>query len=346
MLTVHSPWFALLLVPLTGAVLYALRRRYPTVQVSTLDPFRRSGARFSWHHPTHIPMYVQAAGLVLLTGALMRPQKGIEMLVERTEGIDIILVLDVSGSMGMFDAPAHMTDDRQVVTAVNSGALKTRMETAKDELRKFVKDRPDDRIGLIAFAARPYVVCPPTLDHDFLLNHLATLEAGMFADDRTGIAAPVCSAANRLKDSPAKRRVMVLFTDGENNVEGPVSPVQAAKIAATFDATAYTVGIGSSGNTWGIARGFGGNRLVPARSGLDEELLREMAAETGGQYFAARDARGFSHVMREIDELETVDIEAPRYLDYREVFFPWLVAGLITILLGVFLENTLLVRAP
>ena len=230
--------------------------------------------------------------------------------------------------------------------AIEAERLKNRVSIAKHELRTFVQERPEDRIGLIAFSKVPYVVCPPTLDHAFLLEHLEMLEAGMFGDSATGIAGPVASATQRLKDSQAAERVAVLFTDGANNVDSKISPRQAARIADTFNVRVHTVGVGSDRAVTVARLPWGGKTLRQVQSGLDEELLQAIADKSGGEYFEARDEAGFRHVMRRIDEMETVDFEAPRYVDYKEQFPPLLYAAAALLLAALLLDNTLLCRAP
>lgn len=341
----HTPWAALLAIPVIAAAVLALRRRRPSLQVSGIQPFRDAGCRPRWWHPVNIPVFLTTLGLLALVVALMRPQKGVERIIRRTEGIDIVLLLDVSGSMRAYDVPRG-TSMREAARQVQNENLQNRIAVAKEELRKFVKQRPDDRIGLIAFARLPYVVCPPTLDHDFLLQHLDRLDAGMFKDDGTGIAAPVASATSRLKDSPAKRRVAVLFTDGENNVKAKISPKQAARIAAGFDIAVYTVGIGGAQALTVVDSWFGGRRLRPVASGLDRQLLEAIAEETDAVYFPARDAAMFANVMNRIDKLEKVDLEVPRYVDYKERFMPWLIAGALLVTLGLVAEETLFLVLP
>jgi len=344
MMHLHSPWFAVLFPVVACAVVVAIRRRRPAVTVSTTGPFRKATSPLRWWHPLRWPILIAGLGLACLTVAMMRPQKGIERLVERTKGIDIMLVLDVSGSMQAYDAPNALDSLEAVEHALNTGRLKARIDVAKKELRRFVENRPNDRIGLLVFARLPYTVCPPTLDHDYLLNHLKMLDAGMLPDG-TGLAAPIASATTRLKDSPAKRRVMVLFTDGENNVDAEITPRQAAKIAHTYRIVAYTVGIGSSRAVMRVNRFFG-PQIQPARAGLDAALLKDIADTTGGRYFAARDPAGFRRAMHEIDSMEKTTIEAPHYLDYRERFFPWLAIGVALILLAFLLECTFLLQVP
>lgn len=339
-----NPWLALLLLPLIAGMLLALRRRPPTLQVSRLQPYRVAFPRGTFWHLVHTPLYLYGVGLLLCILALMRPQFGNERLIERKDGIDIVLILDVSGSMQSYDVPSELTSGEEITAAINSGRLKTRLDTAKEELRKFVKNRPNDRFGLIAFSRLPYTVCPPTLDHEFLINHLDTLEPGMLPDG-TGIANPIASATTRLKDSPAKRRVGVLFTDGMNNVQAAITPQQAADIAKTFKIAVYTVGIGSA-RAVAIAASMFGRRLQQVESEFDQKLLEDIADKTAARYFAARDQTSFAKVMKEIDALETTVLETPRYLDYREQFMPLLGVALALFLLAFLLENTRFQAVP
>ncbi len=340
----HSPWFFILLPAIAAVAILALRRRPPALRVSEIASFREAIPRARWWAPERIPLWLAVLGLALLTVALARPRKGVEQLMERTHGIDIMLVLDVSGSMRAYDIPPNIQSDQKAVREINAGRIRNRIETAKAELRKFVRRRPNDRIGMIAFARLPYTVCPPTLDHDYLLNHLEMLDAGTLPDG-TGIAPAIASATTRLKDSPAKRRVMVLFTDGENNVESEITPIQAAEIAHEFKIIIYTVGVGSDRPLMPV-RGFFGPTLQPVQAGLDENLLRKIADITGGRYLRARDARGFARAMHEIDSLEKTELKAPHYLDYRERFLPWLIAGAACLALAFLLERTVFLRVP
>lgn len=339
-----NPWFLLLLAPALAALAFAWRRRPPGIRVATLALYRESGGRRTGG-AARIPLLLEFLALTLLIGALARPRHGIEEFTQRSRGVDIVLCLDVSGSMRAYDVPETMTPN-QATEAIREERLQNRFNIAKRELRSFVEARSEDRIGLIAFAKVPYVVSPPTLDHDFLLEHLDRLEAGMFGDSATGVAGPIASATQRLKDSDAEERVAVLFTDGANNVESKISPRQAARIAETFDVRIHTVGVGSN-RAFMIARSpWGSQTLRPARSELDTELLKTIAETSRGQFFEARDREGFRAVMQEIDEMETVDFEAPRYVNYKE-WFPYMLAAAAALLLAaVLLNNTLLCRAP
>jgi Ca-activated chloride channel family protein len=229
--------------------------------------------------------------------------------------------------------------------AIRGKELENRVEVAKKELRKFVEKRPDDRIGLIIFSKLPYTVCPPTLDHDFLTGQIATFEGGMLGE-ATNLAGPLASAVTRLKDSPAKRRVAVFFTDGGNNVQDKISPEQAADLAKTFNVAVYTVGIGSNRAVMPMPGMFGERLMSVGGMDFDPALLKSIAEKTGARYFAARDAEGFGRAMAEIDRLEKVKTETPRYMDYSERFPPLLWAGLALLVLAFLLERTVLQTIP
>lgn len=335
----EQPWYALMLLPVLAAVWWAWRLPPPTLLVSGLTPFRRAAAgRRPWLPGWRVPLLLTAAGLCLCVVALMRPQAGTELSIRNTLGIDIMLALDVSGSMSAYDIPPRYTKGREVLEAIDAGVLQDRISMAKAELARFVERRTEDRIGMIAFARLPYMVSPPTLDHDFLVGHLQNLKAGMLPDG-TNLAGPLASATYRLKDSAARRRVVVLFTDGVNNVQDKVTPAQAAKLADQFKVTVYTVGIGSNQPYIVMPDPFG-RRLQPIRDDLDEKLLTEIAQAAGGRYFAAEDADGFARVMQEIDRLEKVKVEGTQFMDYHELFSAWLWSGLGLIVLGFVLGNT------
>jgi Ca-activated chloride channel family protein len=337
---IDSPWVFLLLIPLVLLTLRGLFARRPSLVVASLRPYREASPtlRFS---PVHVPLLLEATGCVCLIVALSRPQHGTEEQIQRTEGIDIMLALDASGSMENFDVEPQVSENK-IAELINIGKIKPRIDVAKEEVARFIDQRPNDRIGLLAFASHTFTVCPPTLDHGFLKQHLAKLEAGKLGP-ATSIAAPIGNATIRLKDSKAKRRVLVLFTDGVETEEINITPMQAAKIAAKFDIVMHTVGIGGA-RTYGIDRRF--RRLVLIRDSFNDQLMTEMAEATGGRYFNASNKEKFRHVMDAIDELETVEMEVPRYVDYHDRHKPWLLAGFLLLLVGFGLEYTLFLKVP
>ena len=340
------PYLFLLLIVLALALLRAWLKPDPAVAVPSLRPFqdaaRTTGQRINYRKL--IPFLCYLLGGLALILALAGPREGMEQIRRHAEGIDIIVALDLSGSMRAIDVPKNIRTERQLENAVASGEVKDRLNTAKAEIAKFIQARPNDRIGLVAFAPLPYMVCPPTLDHPWLLANLSRLETGIIGD-QTGIAGPITTAVRRLKDSDSKRRVVVLFTDGVNNVNAKVTPRQAAKLADTFNVTVYTVGIGS-GNAVAKQDGFFGSGFVQIRDEFDEQLLKDIAKTTGGVYYKADDGDAMRKAMEQIDKLEKTTVKQNILVNWKE-FYPalsWL--ALAFLLLGMLLEKTVLLRVP
>jgi Ca-activated chloride channel family protein len=250
----------------------------------------------------------------------------------KTEGIDIVLAVDVSGSMLAMD---FKVNDKPV----------DRISVVKQVVKEFIAARPNDRIGMVAFAGRAYVASPLTLDHDWLECNLDRIKVGLI-EDGTALGSGLGTAVNRLRNPKANSRVVVLLTDGVNNV-WKVQPLDAAKAAKEFRVRVYTVGAG----TQGVAPMpvMMGGRIVgyqPMQVEIDEALLTKIAEETGGRYFRATDTESLREIYRQIDKLEKREIEPVKYEDWRELF-PWfLVPGIGCLLLVVALENTRLRRLP
>jgi Ca-activated chloride channel family protein len=283
-------------------------------------------------------------GVALLILALSRPQEGLEQVRQRAEGIDIMLAIDLSGSMEAVDVPANIRSGKDFRDGILSGKYNNRLEVAKKEIKRFIKSRPNDRIGLIGFAPLPYNACPPTLDHGWLISHLDRLKPGIIGD-ATGIAGPIASAVHRLKDADSKRRVLVLFTDGSNNVNAKISPRQAAKLANQFGVVIYTVGIGSS-QAYVLQKTMFGEQFVPIPGQFDEPLLKDIAKLSEGKYYRAADSEGMAKVMDEINKMEKTTKEQPRIIDYRELAPYFITAAIVLVLLAFALENTILLRIP
>ena len=302
--------------------------------------FKKSNSKF---RKTSIPFVFYSIAFALIVFALARPQQGMETLKQRAKGIDIMLALDLSGSMKAIDISKKMTS-REVLNDLKMGKLKERVQYAKDEIKKFIKMRANDRIGLVVFAPLPYVACPPTLDHAWLFSHLDNVDAGIIGD-ATNIAGAVASGINLLKDAASKRKVLILFTDGRNNVNARITPLQAAKLAKTLHVTIYTVGIGSN-NAYVLQNTMFGQQFVPIGGQFDKKLLQEIAKETGGRYYAAKDAKGLNEVLKQIDKLEKTSAEQPHFVDYRELASPLILWALILILIGFIAKNTVFLRLP
>jgi Ca-activated chloride channel family protein len=342
-----APLMLLLLIPTLAVAIRAVYRPLPALRVSWLRPFAKASKHRRGISLLRFPILLEFLGATCLIIALARPQYGIEEQKRRAQGIDIMLALDVSESMEAIDIP---NGSGMAVSAIRerikSGESRPRIAVARDEVARFIDRRPNDRIGLIAFSENPYTVCPPTLDHAFLKMHLDRLEAGQLDEHTTALAPPISTATYRLRDSEAKRRVLVLFTDGDNNVDGTVSPQQAARIADMFDVTIHTVGIGSSFAVALVRTFFGRHDVTAVGPSLNEDLLKELAETTGGTYFNAEDEAGLAAAIDAIDQMEKIDLETPQFIDYRDTFNYWLIAGISLLLIGAILEHTLLLRVP
>jgi len=264
--------------------------------------------------------------------ALARPQFPMEQSKIKTEGIDIVLLVDVSTSM--------LAEDFEL-----DGRRVNRLEVAKDVVKDFIDGRPNDRIGIVAFAGRAYTVCPLTLDHNWLLQNLDRVKIAM-VEDGTAVGSGIASALNRVKDANAKSKVIILLTDGVNNA-GKISPITAAEAAKTLGIKVYAIGAGTDGLAPYPVRDFFGNTVYqPIKIEIDEATLKKIAQETNAKYFRATDTESLKHIYREIDKLEKTAIEEKGYVEYKELFPMFLIPGLILLLLEVLLTNTFLRRIP
>lgn len=258
----------------------------------------------------------------------------------RASGIDIAVAFDLSTSMAAEDF-------------ILKGERISRLQIAKQTLEEFIRARPNDRIGLIAFAGRAYVASPMTLDHDFLLQNLERLRFGLI-EDRTALGSGLVTALNRLKDLDSKSKIAILMTDGVNNA-GNVPPLTAAEVAQTLGVKVYTIGIGTHGTApmpqltpnGEIATDFFGRKLyqnVPVE--IDEETLKKIADMTGGKYYRADNTEALRKIYAEIDQLEKTEIEATKYMQYEELA-AWLIGiGLIFLLFEIVLGQTIWRKLP
>ena len=344
--TFAHPYMFFLLVPLALVLLRAWFKPVPALRVPSLRPFKAAskGKLSRINLRKLVPFLLYSIGGVMLIVALAGPREGMEEIRRRADGIDIMVALDLSGSMRAIDVPPGIRTERELEVAMASGKVKDRLGTAKEEIAKFIEARPNDRIGLIAFAPLPYVVCPPTLDHAWLIANLDRLESGSIGD-ATGIAGPVASAVQRLKDSDSKRSIIVLFTDGANNVNAKITPRQAATLANTFDITLYTVGIGSRNSVMKLDSMFGSS-FQRVEGSFDEKLLQEMADTTGGVYYKAADGESMAKAMAQIDQLEKTSVEQNIIVNWKEFYplFCWLAIAFL--LIGFAYEHALRVSVP
>ncbi len=339
----ESPWYLLLILLIIPLIIVNSKRKKPTLRIPWIKPFFDVVGKSGKFNLSHISIILYSFGLLLLIIALARPQFGIEQLIQRADGIDMMLLMDLSGSMQALDISPDMSSS-QVRRGIEDGSIKQRIDYSKEEIIKFIGKRPNDRIGLVVFAPKSYLASPPTLDHTFLLSHINNVTSGLVGDS-TNIAAPIATGINSLKDAPSKRRVMVLFTDGSNNVNDRISPLQAAKLAKTLNVTIYTVGIGS--NTAFVLQNTPfGAQFVPVYGQFDEKLLNDIATLTGGKYFKANDAEGLKTVLNEINKMEKTTVSSPKFVDYSEYGPKIAILAALLIFLGLIFENLIFPRIP
>ncbi len=278
----------------------------------------------------YVPMALRLIALLLIIIALAVPRRPLEESRVTSEGVHIILILDTSTSMSVTDFKV-------------AGKPVTRLVVVKKVVEDFVKRRLNDRIGLIAFAARPYTVCPLTSDHPWLSTQLERIDFGLM-DDGTAIGSALAAGVNRLRTVEGKSKVIILLTDGINNA-GSIDPKEAAKSAEAYGIKVYTIGAGTKEavNGMQVMRGF----FLPAGTlAIDEEVLESIAATTGGKYFRATDTESLEDIYRKIDALEKTDIEETGYREYQELFTPFLCVALLLVFFEVLLGRTLLLKIP
>ena len=299
---------------------------FPTTHIAA------SLGKYSKHNPFRWLTRLRLLTLALLILAISRPQLGRVQTEIDASGIDIILALDVSTSMDALDFKLKGREVR-------------RIEAVKAAVEKFVQDRPNDRIALLMFAAKPYLMSPLTLDHDFLLDRLYQIDTGMI-EDGTAIGTALARSIRQLHDREAKSKVIVLLTDGENNA-GRISPLQAAETAVPLGVKIYTIGAGTRGIA-PIIRKDNLGRSVRARAevNIDEDTLTKIAEETGGEYFRATDLNELESVYAEIDQLEKSKRTIQGFTLEKELFPYFLMGALGLLLLEILLSQTRLLKIP
>lgn len=303
----------LLLLPLL-AFLYGRTGTAPAVVFSTTSLLESlAGARKM--RPGTVRLLLRLGVLALLILALAGPQLGSSMTEIEASGIDVLLAVDVSGSMEAMD----FTLD---------GKPANRLAVVKKVVDEFIGQRPNDRIGLLAFGGRPYLVSPLTLDHEWLRKRLDTLEIGM-VEDGTAIGSAIGSGTNRLRDQKAKSRILILLTDGMNNA-GSIPPLLAAEAAETLNIKVYTIGAGTRGEApLPVTDNFGRRRLIRAKVDIDEETLKGVAEKTGAVYFRATDTQSLAKIYEDINKMETTTRTIKKFQLRQELFPLAVIAALL-----------------
>ncbi len=276
--------------------------------------------------------FIGLLSFALLIVALARPRHGKGSTDIEASGIDIVLTLDVSGSMEALDFQLE-------------GTPTNRLEVVKNVVAKFVGQRPNDKLGMVAFAGRPYLVSPLTLDHEFLGKRLAGVKMGQ-VEDGTAIGSAIASSVSHLRDSNAKSRIIILLTDGVNNA-GAINPLTAAEAAKALGIKVYTIGVGIRGEApVPVQDAFGRTRLQTMKVEIDEEMLRSVATATGGQTFRATDTDSLEKIYGAINQLEKTTRKLKKYQQYDELYLYFLVPGLCLLLMELVLSQTRFRRLP
>lgn len=324
-----DPAFLWLLLAVPALAWWYFRRRVRrggSLVYSDLAAVRRADVRRGgrWRHVLPV---LRLLALVALVVAFARPRAGVTSENVLTEGIDIVLVLDISSSMLAEDLEPN------------------RIDAAKQVAADFVSGRLNDRIGLVVFAGQAFTQVPLTLDYGVVRELMDELDVGM-VEDGTAVGMGLATAVKRLNESVAESKVVVLLTDGRNN-RGEIDPLTAAQMAQALGVRVYTIGAGSRGTARvPVDDPLMGRRYATVRVDVDEETLAEVASTTGGRYFRATDTESLASIYQEIDELETTEIEVQNFTRYTELFHIPLAAGLLLLLIEAGLANTLLRKLP
>lgn len=299
--------------------------RRPHMRVSTAVPWKKHGRSFMTFF-RHVPFVLRTFALVMIVISIARPRSSEELSKVDTEGIDIVLAMDVSTSMLARD----LTPDR--------------INASKDIAIEFISQRPSDRMGIVVFAGESFTQCPLTTDRATLINLMKEVQTDLI-EDGTAIGNGLATAVARLKDSDAKSRVVILLTDGVNN-SGEVSPQTAAEIAKTYGVRVYTIGVGKEGMApYPVMTPFG-VQVQNMKVEIDEKLLKEVAESTGGRYFRATDNTKLAEIYSEINKMEKAKTTVDSFPVYKELFGPFALAALFALLLELFFKWFIIRRLP
>jgi len=315
----------LLIIPVIYWYIREIRKSDASLQISS----HRNLAQFAKSKKLkfiHVPFILRVLSLVLITFAIARPQASNSWRTESSEGIDIMITLDISGTM--------MGEDLKP----------NRLEASKTVASEFIMSRPNDKIGLTVFAGESFTQCPLTTDHAVLINLFNGVNYGMI-EDGTAIGLGLANAVNRIKDSKSKSKVIILLTDGSNN-RGDIAPITAAEIAKTFGIRVYAIGVGSYGVVNVPVQTPLGIQYQQMESEFDENTLKQIAKTTGGEYFRATDNNKLRNIYREIDQLEKTKINVKEFSKKNEEFYLFALAAFILLALEILLRNTVFRKIP
>ena len=320
-------WFLLLLIPFVGYYIYRTRQGGAAVVVSTTDTVKRAPRTFRYYL-RHVPFVLRCAALSLIIVAIARPQSAEHYTNTTTEGIDIVMAVDVSTSMLAKDF------------------IPDRLSVAKEVASEFIGDRTGDRIGIVVFAGESFTQSPLTTDQSTLQTMLGRITSGVI-EDGTAIGNGLATSINRLRESDSKSKVVILLTDGVNN-RGEISPLTAAKIAKDMGIKVYTIGIGRHGTAPYPVFDERGREVdvVNMKVEIDEKMLRDIAEQTGGEYFRATDKQTLEAIYDRINQLEKSKVEVENRTTLHEEYLVFVLWALFALLLEFIINRILLNRLP
>ena len=325
--------WVLLFFPIIIVLIYLFKKRRPlaSIRFSSQELLKGSLPTLRLRLANNL-IYLRAVVIALFLLSLSRPRVPLQEAIIQNEGIDIVLAIDCSGSMRAEDFKIE-------------GRRRNRLEVAKRVVEDFIRERKADRIGMIAFAARAYTVCPLTLDYDWLVKNLERVEIGAI-EDGTAIGSAISSSLNRLKSTEAKSKIIILLTDGINNA-GKISPLTASETAQALGVKIYSIGAGTRGLVPFPVQGPWRKTIYQnVKIEIDEEMLKKIAEGTKGKYFRATDTESLREIYKEIDALEKTPIQESGFLEYQELFPSFLIPGLLFLVLEVILSNSFLRKLP
>jgi Ca-activated chloride channel family protein len=327
----HFPWAFILLIFLPW---FYLRKKgeFSAINFGSVSLLKPNVQSVKLKYMETILKILRFLSLFLIICALARPRTSKENVWEETEGIDILLVLDVSSSMLAED----FTINRKPYS---------RLEVVKSVVGEFISEREQDRIGIVMFAGEPMTLCPLTTDYGVLNEFLDHAKIGVLPDG-TAIGDSMAFGINRLKNAKGKSKVIILLTDGANNA-GQLDPLLSADLAASKNIKVYTIGVGRKGKVpMPTMDPFRGKQYVLVEMRIDEDLLKQIAKKTGGQFFRATSTEGLREIYNDIDKMEKTKAKTSKTVEYNEKFKWFLIPGMILLLIEIILTNTIFLRVP
>jgi len=326
-ITFGQPWLLLLFLLIPLLIYWKFNQGKKQVAAIGISSIKGLAASRSWKNSfQNFPFILRLLALSCIIIALARPQTRFDQTQREGEGIDIILAIDVSGSMTAQDFTPN------------------RMEAAKKVAEEFVDSRPSDRIGVVIFAGESFTQCPLTTDHYVLKTQIAQIRNGLL-EDGTAIGSGLATSVDRLRNSKSKSKVVILLTDGMNN-GGLIDPSTALEIAKTFHVKVYTIGVGTEGYAPTPVSTPLGIVMQNQKVSIDENLLKNIATQTGGQYFRATDNQSLEQIYSQIDKMEKSKVEITTFHHYSEKFYPFIFAALALLFVEIVLRFTLFKKFP